>query len=352
MDPVSLAVIAGFLGFLLVFGAVPYAARYLYHSGIRGVDQQKLSKPSLPTSGGTVVFFGFLTALSLFTAGASLLGASSIDVALVLAGLASVSIITMIGLIDDIHVDLEQYARDELEVEDVSVSGDREYRKGLQQVPKMLFVLPAVLPLAAIGAGSWEMALPFVGVVDWGYLYPVLLLPIGLLFVSNVVNMLAGTNGLSALLSLVTALGIGVFAAVNQRFEAAAIALVLAGCLGGFLLHNMHPASVLPGDSLTYLAGAGLFSAIVVGNIEKFGVFVSALWFVEFFLKARSRFEARSWGEIQEDGTLRPFHRKTYSLTHPFMRRGFTEPQVTAALGMLQLTVVVLGLILFTLGPL
>jgi UDP-N-acetylmuramyl pentapeptide phosphotransferase/UDP-N-acetylglucosamine-1-phosphate transferase len=349
---VSIAVVAGFVGFLLVFGAVPYAARYLYYSGIRGVDQQKLSKPSLPTSGGTVVFFGFLTAISLFIAGASLLNATSVDLTLMLAGLASVSIITMIGLIDDIHVDLEQYAKDELGIKDLSVSEGREYRKGMEQLPKALFVLPAVLPLAAIGAGSWEMALPVLGVVNWGYLYPLLLLPIGLLFVSNVVNMLAGTNGLSALLCLITALGIGVFAALNQRFEAAAIALVLAGCLGGFLFHNLHPASVLPGDSLTYLAGAGLFSAIVIGNIEKFGVFVSGLWFVEFFLKARSRFEARSWGDIQEDGTLQPFHNRTYSLTHPLMRRGLTEPQVTLVLGVLQSFLVVSALFLFVLGPL
>jgi len=133
-------------------------------------------------------------------------------------------------------------------------------------------------------------------------------LPLGLLFVSNVVNMLAGTNGLSAGMSFI-ATGLGTFAILNGKIEAALIAFGLAGALLGFLKYNWYPASILPGDSMTYLCGAGLFSAMVIGNMEKFGVFIFLPWFLEFFLKLRSGFRAHSWGTL-EKGKLKPQHRK------------------------------------------
>lgn len=225
-------------------------------------------------------------------------------------------------------------------------------REGMGQLSKMIFVLPAVFPLMAVGAGSWVMVLPIVGEVYWGLLYPLVLLPIGLLFVSNVVNMLEGMNGLGASLSLVTSTSLGIFALMTGGTEAAVIAFSLSGALLGFLYYNLYPASILPGDSLTYLCGAAMFSAIVLGDMEKFGVFVFAPWITEFFLKARSGFNSHSWGELQEDGSLKPQNEGTYSLTHPLMRRGFTERQITAILTGFQILLCSAALYLFGTGML
>jgi len=182
-----------------------------------------------------------------------------------------------------------------------------------------------------------------------GYNLSIVLLPLGLLFVSNVVNMLAGTNGLSAGMSFIAATGLGTFAILNGKIEAALIAFGLAGALLGFLKYNWYPASILPGDSMTYLCGAGLFSAMVIGNMEKFGVFIFLPWFLEFFLKLRSGFRAHSWGTL-EKGKLKPQHRKNYSLTHPLMRRGLTEKQITLVLISLEVFIVILALFIFQLG--
>lgn len=102
---------------------------------------------------------------------------------------------------------------------------------------------------------------------------------------------------------------------------------------------------------MTYLCGAGLFSAMVIGNMEKFGVFIFAPWFVEFFLKFRSGFKAHSWG-ILENGKLKPQHSKNYSLTHPLMRRDLSEKQITLSLIILEVIVVGVSLALFYFGPL
>ncbi|MFT4892243.1 MAG: UDP-N-acetylglucosamine--dolichyl-phosphate N-acetylglucosaminephosphotransferase [Candidatus Nanohaloarchaea archaeon] len=349
----ALLVGAGLLSFLSVVVGVPYARKYLLSSGIYGIDQQKKGKPKVATSGGVVVLFGLLFSTTAFLGIGRLLGIGT-NVELVLASICSINIIALIGLIDDIHVGEEIRVEtptnrilEKIDVfgSDVKIS-DEVDRVGLSQFTKMLFVLPAVFPLMAVGAGSWQMALPIVGVIDWGLIYPLVLLPVGLLFVANVVNMLAGTNGLSAGLSFVASAGMALFAYSNGELEATLIAVSLCGALAGFLLYNWYPASILPGDSLTYLCGASLFSIMVLGNMEKFGVFIFAPWFAEFGLKARGKFDAHSWG-LLKNGGLENQHDKIYSLTHIFMEKGLNEEEITVALVVLEAFVVSLGLLLF-----
>jgi len=368
------------LGFTVTFIGIPFAKKYLLASGIYGIDQQKEDKPKIPTSGGLVVFFGFVTSITFYMGMNTLFGLNSINITLVLAALASVNIITLIGLIDDIHIDLKALIEEEVDVEgeaEIEVhekiekvrthegifigtlmdffsdeekeQNKEEHRRGLGQLPKMLFVLPAAFPLIAVGAGSWTMTLPIIDfTINWGLIYPLILLPSAMLFLSNVINMLAGTNGLSALTSFVASSAVAVFAYLNNEPEAMLIAATLSATLLAFLKYNMYPASILPGDSLTYLCGAAIFSAVVIGNMEKFGVIIFLPWTAEFFLKLRSKFSATSWGILQEDGTLEPQHDKIYSLTHIFMRQGLNEKQITYAIAGLELLICTFAIVLFT----
>ena len=362
-------ILAVALGFALTYAGTPYAMRYLMDSGIYGKDQQKHEKPKIPSSGGVVVFFGFMVSVTFYLGALSFTSPGNTMIPELLAALASVSIISLIGFIDDIHIDIEEYAAEELGMKkaddketnketdqgrkfffmDILPEKDSEvHRKGLDQLPKMLFVLPAVFPLMAVRAGSWTMHFPVIGTVNWGLIYPFVLLPLGLLFVSNVVNMLAGTNGLSGAMSAVAAFFLGLFTFINGSVEASIIAFSLFGALLAFLRYNFYPASILPGDSMTYLAGAALFSTIVIGDVEKFGVFIFTPWLIEFMLKLRSGFNAHSWGIIQENGKLEPQYEKTYSLTHPLMRRGLTEKQITLTLAGTETLICITGIILFS----
>ena len=364
------------LGFMVSFIGTPYAGKYLLDSGIYGVDQQKEEKPKVPTSGGISVIFGFLVSMTMYLGFNFFFTVPGVDVSLILAALSSVCIITLIGLVDDIHINIEKLIEDETDLESDEVDlnlpevdqgplakisdffswslfSDKEseevHREGLRQNLKMLFVLPAVLPLIAVGAGSWSMTIPVIEfTINWGVIYPLLLLPVGLLFVSNIVNMLAGTNGLAAGMSFVASTSLGIFGFINGELEAALIAWSLSAPLLAFLYFNFYPASILPGDSLTYLCGAAIFSSMVVGNMEKFGVFIFTPWILEFFLKLRSGFNAHSWGILQEDGSLNSQHDKIYSLTHLFMDRGLTERQITSSLITIEAIICLTGLVIFT----
>ena len=369
MIEIFLSTLAGFIAVLV---GTPYARKFLLSSGIYGIDQQKKQKPRLPTSGGVVVLFGFLLSISLYTGISSLLSPQGIDQELIFAGLSSVNIIALIGLLDDIHIDLESLISEHSDASDIEVDlveeiklpgmtfftkltgdfsdagSDEIHRTGLGQIPKMLFVLPAALPLIAVGAGSWSMTIPIINfTINWGLFYPLIIIPFMLLFVANIVNMLAGTNGLSTGMSAVASTAMGVFAYLNNQPEAAVFGFALASTLAAFYVYNRYPASILPGDSLTYLAGAGLFTTAVLGNMEKFAVFIFIPWFIEFILKMRSKMQAHSWGDLQEDGTLKPKHEKNYSLTHPLMRRGMNEKQITQTLIAFEAIICIVGLILF-----
>jgi len=327
-----LLVLAGLLGFAIVLIATPYGKKYLYESGIYGVDQQKKNKPRLPSSGGLIVLLGFITALSFYLGADNLFNNYSLDPTLILAAMSSILIISLVGLIDDIRVS--------------SGTADVD-RKGLNQYVKAFLVLPAAFPLISVSAGSTTMIFPLIGRIDWGYIYPIFLLPIGLMFVANVVNMLEGVNGLGALLSLITSTTLGTFAFVSGQWDAAAISFLLSFCLAAFLIFNFYPASILPGDSFTYLCGAVMFSAIVLGNMEKFGIFVFSIWLVEFFLKARRKFDVHSWGVLQDDGSLESQYDKYYSLTHIFMDYGLKEKEIVVVLGLTQFLICSVGLVLF-----
>lgn len=333
MDPLTLVSLSFSVAVASCFIATPYLARYLYDSGIRATDMQKPGKPSLPTSAGIAVYLSFTLSVSAAVALSNLFSVSYIDIPLILAAATSTSIITIVGMIDDIHIDVEEFVRKEMKTDYSELStSEAGYRVGLSQATKMMSVLPAALPLIAVGAGSWTMSFPVLGVIEWGYVYPLLLLPLGLIFVSNAVNMLAGTNGLSAALASVAAAFVGGFAAVNGRITASVIAFSAFGALVGHLYHGWYPASILPGDSLTYFAGASVFASLVIADVEKFGVMIFIPYILEFCLKARSKFNAKSYGQLESDGSLTSYHDSVYSLTHIPMKLGMNEKQVTAFL--------------------
>lgn len=331
----ALSVAAAFLTTLLL---TPQAITFLRNSGIVGIDQQKADAPELPTSGGIAVLFGFLAGISLYIGLTTFApGAAAIPIELLLAALSSTFVIGIIGLIDDIHIDRDG----------VEEKGNTQVRVGLAQRYKYLAPVVAALPLMAVEAGTTTMHLPLLGAVEFGVLFPLVIVPVAITCVVNAANMLAGQNGLEAGMGAVALTGVGAFAAANGRMAGAAIGLVMAAALLAFLRFNQYPSRILPGDSLTYAVGAAYVSAVVVANIELFGVVVFLPWIVEAFLKLRSRFQASSLGDLRADGTLAPQHENIYSLTHVLMRFELTETQLVNVAVVGEAALVVLALLVF-----
>ena len=179
-----------------------------------------------------------------------------------------------------------------------------------------------------VNAGTSRMELPFFGIVDFGILYALLLVPIGFVGASNMVNLLAGFNGLEAGMGIIYLGSLGMYAFVNERYIASLIALMAFTSLIVFYLFNKSPAKILPGDSLTYFLGGTLASIAILGNLEKAALVVSIPFFAEFVLKLRSRLKAQNYGKWV-DGKIKTDYKKVYSLTHLFTRKAkFTEKKI------------------------
>ncbi len=310
------------VSFLAVFFVTPWLIRYLRRIGLVVKDQNKRDKPLVPISGGLAVLFGILGGLLLFIFYRTFvlkihLGLVLTDKNLMLlfAAMVSLLIITLVGFLDDLIIDQ-----------------NKDCSAGLRQWQKPLLTLTAAVPLMAINAGTTHIALPFFGTVDFGILYPLFIIPLGVVGASNMVNMLAGFNGLETGMGIIYVGSLGLYAYVNHRYIAALIALVTFGALIAFYYYNKYPAKILAGDSLTYLLGGVIALIAILGNLEKAALIIAVPFFIEFILKARSKFKAHSFG-YWDNGKVRSLHDKIYSLPHILTRTGkYTEKQVTYTL--------------------
>ena len=313
-----LVLLFGVISFLVVYLGMSWWIRYVKKIRLEVKDQNKEHTPLIPFSAGIPVLAGMLAGLLGFIFVRTFFIETELSrvvneagLLFLFAAMVSIFIITLVGFLDDLVVE------------------SRDSSSGLRQWQKPLLTLTAAIPLIVVSVGTTEMGLPFLGVVDFGILYPLVLVPLGVVGAANMVNMLAGLNGVEAGMGLVYMGSLGLFAYTHHEYLGALIALVTFTALLAFYLYNKFPAKILPGDSLTYLMGGSLAVIAILGNLERAALIVSVPFFIEFVLKARSNFQAQSYGIFKEGKVHSRQGERIYSLIHLFTRRGrFTEKRI------------------------
>lgn len=339
MEILLISVVASFI---TTFILTPRAMQFLRGAGIVAVDLHKRSRPILPASGGICVSSGVLMGILLYsglqTFFSSYLSTTQESSVRLLAATSSILIVTLTGLLDDLNV------RERA----VQTKDGRNVKIGFPQWIKPLLTLPGAIPLIVIRAGVTRMDLPFFGMVDFGVLYPLLIVPVGFVGAANMVNMIGGFNGLEAGMGILYTFSLGVYIWLAGEKEAAVLLLTACAALLAFLKYNWYPAKILPGDSLTYLLGSLVATGVILGNMERAGVLVMFPFIFEFFMKARSKFKASCIGKLRPDGRLDPpYGRKLYSWTHILMNlHCLKEIDVTICLILIQSFFAILPFIL------
>lgn len=310
------------LAFLVTFIVTPLAMKFFSIVGVVALDLHKKNKPLLPSSGGICVAIGLIAGLLAYIGVQTFVYKMGTNIVSFLAMICSVLLVAAVGFIDDLNV------RSKL----TKTKDGLNIKIGLPQ-SKWLLTVPAALPLMVIAAGKTSLFIPFVGSVNFGIIYPLILIPLGFVAASNAVNLLGGFNGSEAGMGLIYTFCLGLYALLHGS-PAAAIFLTLFASTAAFLIYNWYPAKILPGDSLTYLLGSSVAAGVIIGDMEKIGVIVLAPFIIEFFLKARSRFKASCLGKLRKDGKLDPpYGKKIYSITHILMNiKPMTELEVTIGL--------------------
>ncbi len=324
--------ISGLTSVLLTKSLIPFFER----NNIIALDLHKKNKPKIANSGGISVSLSLIIGLMFFVATQTFVFRNTNQVVYLFATILTILLITLIGFFDDLN-------RSDV------VNGKKEIRSGLGKWQKPIFTIPAAIPLMAVSAGVTSMTIPLLGPINFGILYPLLLIPLGVVGTANVVNLLGGFNGSEAGMGIVYCFSLGVYALLNDEIISAVIFFSTVGALIGFLKYNWFPARILSGDSLTYCLGAVVAAGIIVGNMERAGIITMTPFIIEFLLKLRSKFKASCLGKLRNDGKLDPpYEKKVYSWTHIILNiRRLTEKQVTIILIFIQIIFSLLPFIKF-----
>jgi len=298
--------------YLFTYLTTPWFIRRLIETRHMVKDMNKPHQPEVPEMGGLVIVGGFIFGVALAIGLQSFdVIAYEFDLTLVLAGLAVVLITAILGIIDDLLL--------------------------VDQKAKALLPVIAALPLVAVKAGVTSMNFPILGSIELGVIYPLIFIPLAITGASNAMNMLAGFNGLEAGLGLIMCGCVSLSALTIGATESVILSISMFAALAAFLKYNWNPAEILVGDVGTLSIGALVASSVIVGNIERVGAILIIPFFLELFLKARSRFQAHSFCRVEDDKLVCKDKDEIYGLGRLVM-------YVTGGVGETMLVLIILSL--------
>lgn len=253
------------VSFIASFAGFPIIIPRLKRAGIVGRNMNSEKQEEIAEMGGLVIAasFGAGMVFSIFLRTFFDLFLS-VSLTSILAVLSTVLIVVIIGVFDDLI--------------------------SIRQWIKAIIPVFASLPLMALKEGYSMMRIPFVGMIDFGIFYPLVLVPLGITGAANAVNMLAGFNGLEVGMGVVAVGALAVIAYLIGQTTALIILLAALGALIAALYYNWYPAKVLVGDVGTLTIGAVIASAVIVGNYETAGAIIIIPYVVDFLIKAKNRF--------------------------------------------------------------
>ena len=215
----------------LVVGLIATPIVRGYAQGLGLLDQpggRKVHRVAIPRLGGVAmaIAFGAGVGIALFLV-PNLDAVGGLRPNRVAAILVGVAILVVVGVIDDV--------------------------RGMRALVKLAFQVAAAVVAFALGLSVDRLHLPWT-IVELG----ILSLPITVLWivaVINAINLIDGLDGLAAGVVL-TALGaFGLLAAVDGVDPTLPLIAATAGAAVGFLAYNLHPATIIMGDTGSMFLG-------------------------------------------------------------------------------------------------
>ncbi len=304
-------IIPALVTFIITLIATRFLMSYMYESGVTTPDHNKKGKITLPSGVGLAAAIGFTVGILVYVFGASFnlyIPVASLES--LLATVLAVVLISVVGLLDDINVKREF----------VKSTDMMDTRKGLKQWHKPLLTLMGAIPLMAINAGVSVVKIPFIGFVNFGVFYPIVIIPLAVIFAANAFNLLGGFDGILTGTGTILVFGMVLYSLFYGTYTGLLLSSMVFASMLVMLIFNKYPAKMVPGDSFAYFGGTALVACMVLGNMESFGVIISIPFIIEFILHARRKFHTTDLGKLREDGTMHPpYGKRISSWTHVFM---------------------------------
>ena len=313
------------IGFVLTFITTPYLISFMHKKGIIGFDINKIDRPKVAEMGGVIIPPVLIISLII---GHFFLDRINWDLFFTISSIGAIGIV---GLWDDIQTHKET----------------KRLKSGQKQLLKVVLLWLATLPLIIGRIGYSVINIPLIGAVEFGWLFWLIILPMIVAGSANLVNLLAGLNGLEVGSGLIICLAILTVSLLNQLIDSILLMLALAGVLLAFLYFNKFPARIFPGDIGTLTIGGVIAIAVIQSGFKVILVLVMIPQLIEFLISARVKFDCDNFGVIQENGKLAPMN-PLQSLTHYVMYLGeFSEKQVVYILWAITASFAVIGVVYY-----
>jgi UDP-N-acetylglucosamine--dolichyl-phosphate N-acetylglucosaminephosphotransferase len=287
MEPLLILTI--FISFFFTFLVLPYWIKKAKFLGLTGKDIHKKDPKEVSEGGGVGILLGFSVGVLLYIAINTFYIKNTNYITEMFALLCVLFIASIVGFVDDLT----------------------GWKKGLSKKIRIAIMIFAAVPLMVINAGQSNV----LG-IEFGLLYPLLLIPVGIVGATTVYNFLGGYNGLESSQGIIILSALAVVTYLTGDSWLSVIALCMVASLIAFYLFNMNPAKVFPGDITTYSIGALAGAIAILGNIEKIALFFFIPYILEAVLKLRGNLKKESFGKVQEDGSLNLRYKKIYGLEH------------------------------------
>ena len=280
------------ISFLVTLALMPLWIKKAREIGLVWEDMNKpKQEKNVSGSGGIVAVLGTLIGIFLYIAIQTFFFKSSDGNTIkIFAIVSSLSLVAGIGFIDDLF----------------------GWKKGgLSVRSRLILVLFSAIPLMVINAGDSSV----LG-INLGILYPLIIIPLGVVGATTTYNFLAGFNGLESRQGILILGGLALASYLNGNSWLSLTALIMVASLIAFYIFNRNPAKVFPGDVMTYSIGIMIAAVAILGNLELIAVLFFIPYVIETILKSRGKLKKYSFGKPNPDGSLEVPYEKIYGLEH------------------------------------
>lgn len=315
------------ISFIITLYVLPKWIKRAKIQGLSGKDVHKKKPIKVAEGGGIPVLAGFVVSVFLYIAIRTFVFNDNRHLVQIFGLMGVLFFASMVGLLDDLL----------------------GWKKGLSKKSRLLLILFSAVPLMALNAGESIL----MG-IDFGLLYPLLIVPIAVVGATTTFNFLAGYNGLESSQGIIILTALSVVNFISGNWWLALITMSYVAALVAFWFFNKYPAKIFPGDVLTYSTGAMIACNAILGNIEKIALFFFIPYILEVFLKARGKFEVESFGAVQEDGSLKLRQKKICGLEHLAIQilrkikpsKKAYEWEIPMLINLFQIVIIIIGFIL------
>ena len=162
------------------------------------------------------------------------------------------------------------------------------------------------------------VVIPFLGEVDFGWFYYVIMFVAIYGFV-NAVNLTDGVDGLCGTVTFVYAAAFTVIFTLLNDWEYSAFSMAIAGGCLGFLIWNLHPAKVFMGDTGSMFLGGCVVALGFASGLELLIPLVGIIYLIE------------AMSDVIQIGSYKLRHKRVFKMApihHHFELSGWSEYKI------------------------